>query len=153
MRLVAALAFGMRDGFLRLLDQSLDLGRGGYARRRDNPGAYAHPDLTSVEQGDVGVENSFQDALGDLFGILPDDPGQDDQEHVPFVAPDPVVRPALLADPPGDDRQHIVADIRPIFLVDLLQVVDIQSDQAERSLRPTGAFQLAARENEECLLV
>ena len=106
-----------------------------------------------VQQGDLGVEDAVQDPPGHLLGVLGDDPRQDDQERVGLVTAHAIVRAALLADALGGDDQHVVADVLPVALVDRLEVVDIQGDQAERGLCAAGPLQLAARELDEGFLV
>src|SRR5215212_4135798 len=120
----------MRDGFCGMPDEGIDVGGDCNAQGGNDPCADTDLELPAIEQCDIGIENAFEDAVCNLFSILTDHAREHDQEYVMFIPSHTVVRTALLTDHLCNDAEDVIPNVLAIFLVDCLEVIDIQSDQA-----------------------
>jgi hypothetical protein len=89
--------------------------------------------------GDRALADRAPALLRDALGLVAVDAGQEQRELVAADAREQLARPRVAAEPLRDRREHRVAGLVPVRVVDLLELVDVEHDERERrplAMRP-----------------
>src|SRR6266851_1651395 len=132
-------------------DQVLGIGVVGIQKRCD-PQADRHPHRRIAED-EVGAVDRAPAALGADVPLLLGGLAQHDRELLSAVAREDVLGPDRLVDPLRDPRQHLVARLVLVVVVDLLEMVDVEHQHRERNPVAQAIGELLAQRVQEVLLV
>src|SRR5438874_1491285 len=146
---------GLRDAplvaSLGLRDVEREVGRTD-ERRRAVAVVGVDGDADRDGDGEVGrgaVQRPAADPLADPAGevLRAFEPGfrEQDDELLPAVARNDVDLPDLLADAVGNLDEYGVADLMPVLVVDLLEMVEVEHQQRQRPMEPRGAVDLSGQ--------
>src|ERR1700722_9442238 len=107
-----------------------------------NAEAGHHAHLESFGQQIFGIAQGMQEALGDLKSRIFSGLGKQNDELVSSVAEGGIDSPHTVLDGPGNLGQQAAAGQVPVEVVDALEVVQVDEDQAEGETEAAGALNL-----------
>ena len=111
---------------------------------RGNPGADGRWDAAGVLRG---AREGDPDAVGDDIGGAVAETAQRDTEFLAADPPDEIVAAQRAAGGVAEYPKHLVAGGVPVGVVDLLEPVEIEQDEAKRIVPIQALRQHAARDD------